>query len=133
MAVIGKGKTEAVRLTLPRPTRAALAGWLADRGDGPGPLFVRLDRARAGPAGRLTGEAVRRIVAALGRKAGLARVVRPHGLRHQAITAALDAGRDVRDVRKFSRHAKLETVLIYDDSRRDVAGDIASLVAGDEP
>jgi integrase/recombinase XerC len=52
-------------------------------------------------------------------------------LRHQAITAALDAGRDVRDVRKFSRHAKLETVLIYEDNRADVAGDVASLVAGE--
>jgi hypothetical protein len=28
---------------------------------------------------------------------------RPHGLRHQAITRALDLGRDLRDVAKFAR------------------------------
>ena len=78
------------------------------------------------------GEAVRLLVAGLGRRAGLSRIVRPHGLRHEAITAALDAGRDVRDVRKFSRHAKLDTVLVYDDNRADVAGDIARTVAGED-
>ena len=31
VAVVGKGKTEAVRLTLPRPTRAALAGRIDSR------------------------------------------------------------------------------------------------------
>lgn len=130
--VIGKGKTEAVRLTLPGPTAEALSRWLAAHPD-PRPdvaLFVRLDTSAPG-TGRLTGEAVRLIVAELGRAAGLARVPKPHGLRHRSITAALDAGRDVRDVRKFSRHARLETVLVYDDSRRDVAGDIASLIAGE--
>ncbi len=131
VAVVGKGKTEAVRLTLPGPTRRALAGWLDAHPDPRAPLFVRLDAAGRGGAGRLTGEAVRRTVAELGRVAGLSRVPRPHGLRHQAITAALDAGRDVRDVRKFFRHAKLDTVLIYDDARRDIAGDIAALVAGE--
>ena len=131
VAVVGKGKLVASRLSLSRQARAALAAWVAARGPGPGPLFVRLDRAGPG-RGRLTGESVRRLVGGLGRRAGLARAVRPHGLRHQAITAALDAGRDVRDVRRFSRHASLDTVLIYDDARRDVAGDVAQLVAGDD-
>ena len=75
--------------------------------------------------GRLSGESVRRIVARLGEAAGLARPLRPHGLRHSAATSALDAGRDVREVRKFTRHRSLEMVLKYDDMRRDVAGEIA--------
>lgn len=131
VAVIGKGQTEPVRLTLPGPTREALAAWMRVRGDRPGAVFVPLDPG-ADPATRLTGEAVRRIVGALSRRAGLTRTIRPHGLRHESITAALDSGRDVRDVRKFSRHAKLETVLIYDDNRTDVAGDIARAVAEDD-
>jgi integrase/recombinase XerC len=42
---------------------------------------------------------------------------------------ALDAGLDVRPVRRFSRHAKLDTLLVYDDNRRDLAGDVARKVA----
>ncbi len=42
----------------------------------------------------------------------------PHKLRHSAITAALDAtGGDVRRVQRLSRHARLETVMVYDDNR----------------
>jgi integrase/recombinase XerC len=134
VAVVGKGRTEAVRLTLPDPTRYALADWIAVRDPGPGPLFVRLDRAagRAGGAGRLTDTAVFLIVRDLGRKAGLSRPTRPHGLRHEAITRALDVTNgDVRTVQRFSRHADTRTLLLYDDRRRDLAGDVAKLVAGD--
>lgn len=131
VAVIGKGKLVATRLTLSSQAKEAIVDWLAVRPIGSPALFVRLDSAAGSDPGRLTGDAVRRIVAAIGARAGLARVPRPHGLRHQAITSALDSGRDVRDVRKFSRHAKLDTVLIYDDARRDVAGDIAQAIADD--
>jgi hypothetical protein len=56
----------------------------------------------------------------------------PHGLRHQGITRALDLAKgDVRKVRRFSRHAKLETLLRYDDNRRDEAGAIAHLLGED--
>jgi integrase len=79
-------------------------------------------------AGRLTGRAVRLIVAGIARLAGLDRVCRPHRLRHAAIIEALDRGRDVRDVAKFSRHKDVRTLLIYDDSRRDVGGDIARML-----
>jgi integrase/recombinase XerC len=57
-------------------------------------------------------------------------VVRPHGLRHAAITAALDAGLDVRRVAKFSRHRDLRTLTVYDDNRQDLAGVVAAVVAG---
>ncbi|HVT40002.1 MAG TPA: hypothetical protein VHE78_13215 [Gemmatimonadaceae bacterium] len=55
-----------------------------------------------------------------------------HGLRHAAITHALDvcAG-DVRKVQKFSRHRDLRTLTVYDDNRQDVAGEVAKLVAGE--
>jgi integrase/recombinase XerC len=91
-------------LTPPCPTARELAAWLEARGDRPRPLVHRLDSAEPG---RLSGESVRRIVRRLGEAAGLSRPVRPHGLRHAAATAALDAGRDMRDVRKFIRHRSL--------------------------
>jgi integrase/recombinase XerC len=67
-------------------------------------------------------------VGGLGTKAGL--TVRPHGLRHLAITSALDLTKgDVRAVQKFSRHRDMRVLNTYDDNRRDLAGDVARLVA----
>lgn len=132
IAVVGKGRTEREHLTLPEPTRRALLEWVDARGSHAGPLFGRLDRAAAacpGDDGRLSGDAIADLVASLGREAGVGRV-RPHGLRHSAITGALDAGADVRSVRVFSRHRKIETVLRYDDSRKDLGGEVARKVAG---
>ena len=127
LAVLGKGRSEKARLTLPEPTRAALAAWVGVRGLEAGPLFLNADRARKG--GRLTGRSVARIVAELGASAGL--TVRPHGLRHAAITAALDlTNGDVRSAAKFSRHADVRTLTLYDDARQDLAGAVAARVAG---
>jgi integrase/recombinase XerC len=131
--VRGKGKLQDAPLSLPAPTRAALADWIAHRPPGPGPLFIRLDNGAGRAEGRrLTGDGLYRLVAELGRAAGLRGRVRPHGLRHQAITQALDAtGGDVRAVQRFSRHASPATLLRYDDNRRDLAGDVARRIAGE--
>src|SRR5207249_10765022 len=86
LAVLGKGRTGKESLTLPEPTQQAVRAWLVLRGTEPGPLFRNVDRAKK--ARRLTTTSVYRLVRALGAKVGL--VVRPHGLRHAAITAALD-------------------------------------------
>ena len=114
-------------VTLPAPTKAALEAWLQARGAEDGPLFVNFDR--AGKGGRLTRSAVYFIVRGLGTKAGL--TVRLHGLRHLAITSALDLTKgDVRAVQKFSRHKDVRVLNTYDDNRQDLAGDVARLVAG---
>ena len=67
VAVVGKGKLEARRLTLNAPVREALAGWLAVHPDPrpDAPVFVRLDPAAIEPT-RLTGDNVARMVRALG-------------------------------------------------------------------
>jgi integrase len=55
----------------------------------------------------------------------------PHGQRHLAITRALDVtSGNVRAVRDFSRHASIQTVMLYDDKRTSKQGEIAALVAG---
>ena len=127
LAIRGKGRAEREWLTLPAPTRHALADWLESRSPQPGPLFVNVDRARKG-SGRLTPQSVYRIVRSLGQKAGLGDV-RPHGLRHAAITAALDGGHDLRTVARYSRHRSIQTLTIYDDNRQDLAGMVAADVA----
>ncbi len=125
VAVLGKGRRERERLTLPEPTTAALRDWIAVRGSKPGPLFLNFDR--AGKGRRLTGTSLYRIVHALGASLGLD--LRPHGIRHAAITEALDVtGGDVRAVQRFSRHRDVRTLLLYDDARQDLGGDIARRV-----
>lgn len=125
--VRGKGRRQRDALRLPEPTADALRAWLTWRGDGPGALFTSLDPASRGH--RLTGHSVYRMIRRLGDRLGLR--ARPHGLRHAAITEALDLTHgDARAVRRFARHASLDTVLVYDDNRRDLGGQVARLVAG---
>jgi len=130
VAVLGKGRTQREKLSLPAPTKAALAAWLTRRGDAPGPLFVGLGRGNSG--GRLTGTAVYQIVRAYGAAVGVR--TRPHGLRHTAITEAVQAapsvGIGLDEVRDFSRHADVATLLIYRDRARNCQGALAALVAG---
>jgi integrase/recombinase XerC len=55
---------------------------------------------------------------------------RAHGIRHSAITTVLDlSGGNVRAAQRFSRHRDLATLLRYDDSREDLAGQMARLAA----
>ncbi len=122
--VLGKGKREPEWLTVSDRAAAAVRAWVAVRGDAPGPLFTRCDRASKAPE-RLDGHGINELVKALGRRAGMPRTMRAHGLRHQAITEALDSGWSIRDVMVFSRHANPKTVMTYDDRRRDVGGEIA--------
>ena len=75
------------------------------------PIFVaadgrRLDRHGAG-----------RIVRKVARRAGIAKTVTPHTLRHAFITAALDAGVPLRDVQEAASHADPRTTMRYDRAR----------------
>ena len=126
---VGKGRSQPERLTIPHPTAEAVEEWILERGTDPGPLFMA--RVKPWVGHRLTGESIRNLVASTARRAGIC-TVRPHGLRHTGITTALErTGGNVSNVARYSRHASIETVKLYDDNRRDVAGEVASLVAAD--
>lgn len=135
LSVLGKKRRERVALTLPAPTRSALEAWLQVRGTEPGPLFLALDPAALALSGgshsttRLTGRSVARITAAAGDRAGVGSV-RPHGLRHAAITHMLEVtGGNVSRVQRFSRHRDVRTVETYNDNRADTFGELAALAA----
>lgn len=129
VSVLGKGRTERATLSMPAPVRAAMAGWLAVRGPEEGALFRRLDRGAVTPE-RLTADGVYKVVGELGRRAGLTKRLRPHGLRHQAVTAVLDRNHgDLRAAARFSRHKNLQTLVKYDDNRQDLAGQMADLIS----
>jgi integrase/recombinase XerC len=130
VAVLGKGRRQPDVLALPEPTQAALHAWLTVRGWHPGPVFPNFDRARKG-SGRLTGTSLYRIVRTLGAQVGF--TVRPHGLRHTAITEACKAaqahGIALEEVLDFSRHRDVKVLMIYRDRERNVQGTLAALVA----
>lgn len=126
--ILGKKRKQKESLTMPAPTIDALRAYIGPRVTGP--VFLNLDRAGKGTLRRLTGRSVRRIVAGLARSAGMVGAVRPHGIRHAAITAVLDAVHgNVRVAKRFSRHKSADTVLLYDDNRQDLGGEAAKLIA----
>jgi integrase/recombinase XerC len=128
VAVLAKGRVERELMTLPPETTSAIRSWIEVRGQHPGALFHNLDRAHKNRC-RLSDRSVARAVKRAGKLVGVV-ALRPHGLRHAAITHALDlTSGDVRSVQKFSRHADPKTLLRYDDNREDLAGRVAKMIA----
>ncbi len=120
--ITGKGRREKELVPLPAVVVAALRRYLAHRGAiGQGPLFVsRSHRPGRDASRRLLPRSVARLVADVGQRAGVGHVW-PHGLRHAGITAAIvdgqKAGVGLDQIRTFSRHKALATMLIYRDDR----------------
>ena len=131
LLITGKGNgTSKQTVTLSRATVDSILDWLQARKelDVKKPLFIALDRASYGH--RLTGEAVYKLVRKVADEAGITKILSPHRIRHSVITAALDAtGGDVRKVQKLSRHANLNTLIVYDDNRQNLQGELSDLLA----
>jgi integrase/recombinase XerC len=121
---------------LPGAVVAVLRRYLAHRGgSGQGPLFVsRSRRSARGGSKRLHTNSVLRIVDALGRRVGVR--VWCHALRHTAIREAIirgqQAGVGLDQIRAFSRHRTLQTMLVYRDAREQMAvhRQLAEVLAG---
>jgi integrase/recombinase XerC len=91
------------------------------------PLFHSLDRASYGH--RLTGTAIYQIINQLAQAVGIPKKMSPHRIRHSAITAALDATNgNIRKVQKLSRHKKIDTLMLYDDNRTNMQGEVSDLL-----
>jgi integrase/recombinase XerC len=134
VAIVGKGRLQQERLTVPRATLDAVLSWLAAHplraSDGlppEAPVFVCLSRCAFGR--RLTGHGAYRVVRALGAAAGIK--CAPHKVRHSAITRLLDLGADLRSVQRFARHKNPAVTIKYDDARQDLAGQLARRLAED--
>ena len=112
LAVLGKGRSEVERLTVHPATATAITrvvgtretGWIFPGGSGDGPL---------------SGESIRRLVRKWGERVG-AEGVRPHGLRHTAITEASELG--LLAAASFARHTDPKVTQRYIDNAADVAG-----------
>lgn len=130
LIVRDKGKLERKPINLPPEVAERIVTYLKLRGPLAlgAPLVASHDRRCR--RDRLTGNGIWRRIRWLAKKAGVNARTTPHGLRHTAITTGLDeTNGNTRAVRSFSRHAKDETVGIYDDERQNVGGKIAEMLA----
>jgi integrase len=125
IAVRRKGHLQTVQMSVPEQTAKAIQTWLSFRGYDVGPLFTSFDRAGKG-SGRLTARSIGRITQA---KVGC----NPHGLRHTAITTAIELAAEnnveFTECRQFSGHSQIDTLLVYRDQTRNVQGVLANAVA----
>ena len=128
LSILGKQRIRREWVTVSSKATESLEAWLTIRGEGPGAIFLSMRRTAYVPKGtlcrssrRLHREDIYRLLKPWG--------IRPHGLRHAAITAALEAtGGDIAKVQKFSRHSNPIVLMAYDDNRKDEAGRIAGLL-----
>lgn len=145
----GKGRRERELIPLPEAVVASIRRYLAAAGrslapagqrrydtgrrEAWGPLFQSRGQRGKHSDGRLETRSVLRIVRELGRKIGLH--LSPHPLRHTAISTAIEygqkAGLGLDQIRHFSRHKALATMLIYRDEhdRAAVQKTLADVVA----
>lgn len=98
-------------VTIPLAPRTARAVDLAIGERLDGPIFLGTD------GRRLDRHGAARIVRRVARRAGIAKPIGPHTLRHAFITAALDAGVPLRDVQEAASHADPRTTMRYDRAR----------------
>jgi integrase/recombinase XerC len=119
LSILGKGKQVRVTINLPKVTVIAITDWVIARGgdmSSSRPMFTSVDFQNYG--NRLTGDGIYKIVKRLFKRAGVEKHMSPHRCRHSAITAVLEkTDGNVRKAQKLSRHAKLNTLQIYDDNR----------------
>ncbi len=131
LKIRGKGKgTAHEALDLSVTTAEAIRDWLLARRElnREAPLFISLDPIKKGH--RITGAGIYWIVQHYCKAAGVTKRMSPHRIRHSSITAALDATNgNVRKVQKLSRHAQIDTLMVYDDNRQKDQLEISNLLA----
>jgi integrase/recombinase XerC len=132
LRIFGKGRgNNAETVSLGSGTVMAIEAWLEVRGEtNPDKaLFCSVNIGYRD--GRLCPQAIYDIVKSRCQDAGITKVMSPHRIRHSSITAALEATNgDVRRVQKLSRHSSLNTLLIYDDNRRNHQGEVTDILDG---
>ncbi|MFM7884726.1 MAG: tyrosine-type recombinase/integrase, partial [Microcystis panniformis] len=130
LRILGKGRgNQSEIISLGSGTVNAIEAWLEARGEHQPDkaLFVSVNIGYRN--GRLSTQAIYDVVKSRCQDAGITKVMSPHRVRHSAITAALEAtGGDVRRVQKLSRHSSLNTLLIYDDNRKNHQKEVSDLL-----
>lgn len=130
VSIRGKGRRARQWWPVGRAAWEALERWLDIRGDFEGALFCACHQTSTFGQ-RLNLSSINRMVTRLGEAVGVAAT--PHGFRHTAITTVLEkTGGDVRKAQKFSRHADVRMLQIYDDERKDIAREMSDMLGEDD-
>lgn len=112
LKVHGKGNRERITY-LVNGAALAMADWLQLRGDHPGPLFLPINRGHAIGRGRITTQAIYKLMAKRMTEARVADFS-PHDMRRTFISDLLDAGADIATVAKMAGHNSVTTTARYD-------------------
>lgn len=130
LVITGKGKIgQPEIISLGKSAIAAIDTWLSKRGNhtNVAPLFSAIHKSYWG--NRLHSHSVYKLVQKYAKIAGIDKVMSPHRIRHSSITEALNlTNGDVRKVQKLSRHSNLNTLMIYDDNRVSLQGEVTSML-----
>lgn len=108
-----RGKGEKIRVVfLSDSSKTAIKEYLKKRTDADEALFIGI--AKSGkPLGRVDPRTIQRLVDSYARKAGIAKRVHPHELRHSFATDLLINGADLRSVQELLGHANISTTQVY--------------------
>ena len=129
--VLRKKRKQRKWVTVPDFGLDALKSWLTFRGTAPGALFqsfaVRAQRTDK----RLAESSVWWLIKGYALAAGVPKKqARPHGFRHAAITLVLElTDGNIRAAQLFADHSNPATTVLYDDNRKDVAGEMSNRLA----
>jgi site-specific recombinase XerD len=108
-----RGKGDKLRIVfLSDGAKTAIKRYLEKRTDPEEYLFASFSRAGK-VIGRITSRTVERLVDRYARKAGIAKRVHPHQIRHSFATDLLINGADLRSVQALLGHANVSTTQIY--------------------
>lgn len=111
LRVRGKGNRERQVFLTSSEVVAELRAFLRDRGLHRAAPMTPLLRTEVG--GTMSTDSIRRGLRRLAERAGLARRITPHMLRHSAATSLLEAGIDIRFVQRLLGHRSISTTEIY--------------------
>ena len=126
ITVLEKGMQEKRIKTIPDGTKEALQAWIEVRGNHAGALFTNFHR-NFKMRKRISGTGVYHIVSTLGKKVGIK--TRPHAIRHASVTDLLElTNGNITGVQQFAGHKDVRTTCIYNDNRKDEAGQLAKLL-----
>jgi len=110
--VLGKGNRERWAYLAASSARAVDA-WVAIRGEEPGPLLCRVNKAGRVDVAPMTGQALYARIKRRADKAGVA-AMSPHDCRRSFVGDLLDNGVDLSTVQKAAGHASCQTTARYD-------------------
>ena len=130
LIITGKGKIgQPETISLGQSAIAAIDSWLTKRKDYTSidPLFCATHKGYWG--NRLHTHSIYKLVQKYAKLAGIDKVMSPHRVRHSSITEALNlTNGDVRKVQKLSRHKNINTLMIYDDNRQNLQGEVTGML-----